>query len=219
MASWNHSGAAQIDSYNSLFITHILSQRGLRGLPIAWKLLINNESPKTPYQIVIVAVHFNLWFFTSAPSTRLPGSNFSDKTPQGRWALTKVTHASATFEANHNSIFHLKGCFTNFVLFKCMLWAVFEVSPLKTVFVGPPPVISDCKRATPAAPLTNMTRGVHYKMLSRQRHAAVITWASQRATKRKGLIWEITWVKIAWFVLMCGLMSETCIKPQGAEPT
>lgn len=86
-------------------------------------------SHPTPYQIVVVAPLFNLLFFTSAPSTTLPRSNFSDKTPQGRWVLTKVTHASATFKANHNSALHLKGCFTNFVLFKCTLRAVFEVSP------------------------------------------------------------------------------------------
>lgn len=125
----NHSGGADSDSLQQFSIylsstrsyafshTHILSQRGLRGLPIAWKLPINNESPNTLSDSHCSTALQSSVFFTSAPSTTLPGCIFSDKTPQGRWVLTKVTHASATFKANHNSMFHLKGCFTNFVFF------------------------------------------------------------------------------------------------------
>lgn len=158
-------------------------------------------SHPTLNQIVIVARLFNLLFFTSAPSTTLPGSNFTDKTPRGRWVLTKVTHASATFKANHNSIFHLKGCFTNFVLFKCTLWAVFEVSPLKPVCVGRLPLISDCEWATTAAPLINMTGGVHDEMLSCQQQPAVLVWLSQQAAGRQNWfgrlprseVWGLFW--------------------------
>lgn len=176
-------------------------------------------SHPTPYQIVIVAPLFNLLFFTSAPSTALPGSNFSDKTPRGRWVLTKVTHASATFKANHNSIFHLKGCFTNFPLFKCVLWAVFEVSPLKTVCVCPLPVISDCERATTPAALINMTGGVYCEMLSLSAAHYSDHLSFTAGNQTWGSVREITWVKNVWFVLICELMSETWINPQGAEPT
>lgn len=124
--------------------TRILSQRGFKGLPVAWKS--TNQQWVSQHLIrVIVALLFNLLFFTSAPSTTLPGSNFSDKTPQGRWALTNVTHAFATFKANHNSLFHFKGCFTNFFFFFPFFfnacWELSLKSPLmNAVCVTPLPV-------------------------------------------------------------------------------
>lgn len=175
-------------------------------------------SRPTPYQIVIVAPLFNLLLFTSAPGTTLPGSNFSDKTQRGWWVFTKVTHASATLKANRNSIFHLKGCFTNFLLFKCMLWAAFEVSPLKTVCVCPPPVISACERATTAAPVINMTRGVYYETMSLSAAHYSDRVSVTAGDQTQASVWEITRVKIVWFVLLCELVRETWINPQGAEP-
>lgn len=177
--------------------THAYSHKGELGAYLSpEKLLINNDSSGT-----LSDSHYSSPLQSSVfhSGITLPRSNFTDKTPRGRWVLTKVTHASATFKANHNSIFHLKGCFTNLLRFKCTLWAVFEVSPLKTVCICPLLVISDCERATTAAPMINMTRGVYYEMLSCQWHAALIMWVSQRAAER-GSVCEITQIENIWFV-------------------
>lgn len=73
---------------------------------------ISNESASTLSEYL--ALLFNHLVRTSAPGRTLPGSNFSDKTPRGRWVLTEVTHTVAPFQSNHNSMFHFKGLISHF---------------------------------------------------------------------------------------------------------
>lgn len=83
---------------------------------------ISSESASTLSEEL--ALLFNHLVLTSAPGRRLPGSNFSDKTPLGRWVLTDVTHTVALFQSNHNSMFHFKGLISHFWTRGC------EPSPL-----------------------------------------------------------------------------------------
>lgn len=73
-----------------------------------------NQQWVSQHLIRVTVLLFNHLFLTSASGRTLPGSNFSDKTPQGRWALTEVTHTVAPFQSNHNSMFHFKGLISHF---------------------------------------------------------------------------------------------------------
>lgn len=83
---------------------------------------ISNESASILSEEL--ALLFNHLLLTAAPARTLPGSNFSDKTPRGRWALTEVTHTVALFQSNHNCMFHFKGLIYHFWMRDC------EPSPL-----------------------------------------------------------------------------------------
>lgn len=103
---------------------------------------------------------------TSAPGRTLPGSNFTDKTPWGRWVLTEVTHTVAPFQSNHNSMFHFKGLISHF-----WMWGS-EPSPLMKTegALTPPEPINTTRSGTMRC---WAVRGDNCSSRSRRRNATI----------------------------------------------